>query len=86
MSSMNSGVKMQREQLKLIMDMMSKHGIIRITYDVTCKSPELEIWTVSSFDSETRLKQIEPLTKADKEYFVHEYDKCFGTAPRSDEK
>lgn len=83
MSKKNSGVKMQREippnQVKNILDIMAKYGVTQIKYDPAGGYEYLV---------EIRYRDIEDqhlLTREEKEYYAHEYDKCFGTAPRSDE-
>lgn len=77
---------MQREQLKLIMDMMAKHGIIRITYDPCALDHTVEIWSRHGKGMDDRDLEFWRPSKEEVEYYAHEYDKCFGTAPRSDEE
>lgn len=79
---------MQRETLKKILDLMAKEGIIRITYDPCSRdsSNAVEIWSRHSreFIDGRDLEYWRP-SREEIEYYASEYDKCFGTAPRSDE-
>lgn len=87
MTSLKSfGVKMQREVIKKILDMMAKEGIIRITHDPYAPDPAVEIWSRhdSTFDGRD-LEYWRPSHEETK-YYASEFDKCFDIAPRSDEK
>jgi hypothetical protein len=79
----NSGGKMQREQLKTIMDMMSKAGVIRITYDPRAADPTVEMWSLTDLNRDMHLEYVR-FSKEETDYYNHEYDKCFGTVERSD--
>lgn len=74
-------------QIKNILDLMAKYGIIRITYDPTAVGYEyqVEVWQRTAPGIDGRVKDDFLLTREEKEYFASEYDKCFGTTPRSDE-
>lgn len=79
---------MQRDNLKKILDMMAKEGVIRITYDPYNPDPSnaVEVWSRHSkqlIDGRD-LEYWRP-SREETEYYAREYDKCFGTAPRSDE-
>lgn len=66
-------------RVKDILDIMAKHGVTQISYDPS-----------SGYDLLVgiRYRDIEDdilLTKEERAYYAREYDKCFGTAERSDE-
>jgi hypothetical protein len=76
---------MQRENLKKILEMMVKEGVIRITCSPD-PSNAVEIWSRHSCEliDGRDLEYWHP-SREEIEYYAKEYDKCFGTAPRSDE-
>lgn len=69
-------------QIKVIIDLMAKYGIIRVTYDPHMSDSSVEYWQRTIADGP--IKDDLLLTREEKEYYASEYDKCFGTAPRSD--
>ena len=78
---------MQREVIKQLLDIMAKNGIIRITYDPTAApNPATEIWTRHARGIDGRDLEYWRPSREEIEYYASEYDKCFGTAPRSDEE
>ncbi len=73
-------------QIKKILDLMAKYGIIRVTFDPTVgHGSHVEYWQRTTPGMDGRIKDDLLLTRKEKEYYANEYDKCFGTAPRSDE-
>lgn len=84
-SQKSFGVKMLPEEVQEILKLMAKHGIIRITYDVCSPNADAEVWTVTSCKPIDRSVVTHIPTKEEREFYASEYDKCFGTAPRSDE-
>jgi len=76
---------MNREQLKTILDMMAQQGIIRITHDPFQPDPAVEIWSRHATGIDGRDLEYWRPSKEETEYYASEYNKCFGTAPRSDD-
>jgi hypothetical protein len=79
-------VEVPPNQIRNILDLMAKYGIIRITFDPTVgHGSHVEIWQRTKPGMDGRIKGDLLLTYVEREYFAQEYDKCFGTTPRSDE-
>lgn len=72
-------------QIKNILDLMAKYGIIRVTFDPNTSGSSVEYWQLTGPGLDGRVKDDLLLTREEKEYYESEYDKCFDTAPRSDE-
>ena len=73
-------------QIRNILDLMAKYGIIRITFDPTVgHGSQIEVWQRTGLGMDGRIRDDHLLTRKEKEYYASEYDKCFSTAPRSDE-
>lgn len=75
-------------EIKLLLSKMAELGIIRITMDPIeplFSSQHVEIWSRTNRGRGDRVLESLILTREEKEFYASEYDKCFGTAPRSDE-
>jgi hypothetical protein len=76
-------------RIKKLLEEMTGLGIIRVTYDPDSfrgpGSHSVEIWSRAGHESKDRVVENLLLTREEKEFYASEYDKCFGTAPRSDD-
>jgi hypothetical protein len=62
-------------QIKDILDLMSKYGIIRVTFDPATSGSEVEYWQLTGPGLDGRIKDDILLTREEKEYYASEYDK-----------
>lgn len=77
---------MERDKVRRILDLMAELGVVRITYDPCVLDPIVEIWSRTGRTMDDRHREFWRPSRGEIEYYAREYDKCFGTAPRSDEK